>query len=194
MACASVPGAVDLFADRSTADGGPDPKHATVAQLREHGFIDQTAVRNATVVTTTRNPFDFYLAEWFRTRTRWANELDDEASWVHSVKGVVDAIHRAVALDFGEWIESEIGDDARSGRTRRINRGHVDEAIVVLRMEAMDDDLDRLHPDLADVLGPIPHVNRTDRDREYRESYSPHSSAAVAAVHAADIERFGYRF
>ena len=93
------------------------------------------------IVTTTRNPFDFYVAEHTRTRTRWVHELRRPDSWVHDVPDAVDRIVDAVTLDFDAWLERVIGSPVRQ---LRINRGHVAEADVVLRMEHLESDVREL--------------------------------------------------
>ena len=204
-----APGAIDPVAtlvrvDHDHVDGPVDPKHATWSRIREHlpttpsdsraaDGTDPDTVRH--VVTATRDPWDFYLAEWTRLRTRWALELDQPDSWVHRVAGVRDSIRAATTLDFDDWILHEFAADMETGDSeRRLNRGHVDEATVVVRMEHLDHDLARLHPDLARRIGPIPHLNRTDRRRDLAAAYSQRSARIVADAHAADIARFGYAF
>lgn len=177
--------------------GELDPKHATLTECRAAG-LDVAVER---VVTGTRDPFDFYVAEWYRTRTRWAADAADPTSWVHRVDGMAERIRLAVDHDFPGWMrhvftdtgDSETGDVDRDGR-RRLNPGHVEEATAIIRMEHMDDDLRRLVPDLADLLGAIPMVNRTDRDRDHRRRYDAWSRRAVESAHRRDCRRFGYSF
>ena len=196
-ACGRVDGVVDLLAQVDCGAHGLDAKHATLAQIGRSGACGAVRALLGSppdhVVTTTRDPFDFYVAEWHRTRTRWADELDDPASWVHRVAGMRERIDRAVSHDFDPWLRHELADGPDDG-SRRLNPGHVGEATIVLRIEHVDDDLARLHPRLAERLGPIPHVNRTERDGSSRERYTPWGRAAVERAHAADLARFGYRF
>ena len=207
-ACLDAPGALDpvttLLGVDDDAEPPVDAKHATwsaiLGHLPETSIVcpsgdgpDPLSVRH--VVTATRDPWDFYLAEWTRLRTRWALELDQPDSWVHRVDGVRESIRAATNLDFVDWIQHEFAADRASGESsRRLNRGHVEEATIVLRMEHLDDDLARLHPDLARRIGPIPHLNRTDRARDLSDAYTERTARIVAEAHAADIERFGYRF
>jgi len=166
-------------------DHGVDAKHGTVAQLVAAGLLP--AEHGLRVVTTTRNPFDFYVAEHTRTRTRWVHELRDPGSWVHRVPGAVDRIVDAVTLDFPEWLARAVADP---GTPRRVNRGHVEEADVVLRMEHLEADVrERLGLDLA-----VAPTNVTDRDRAYWRSYDAASRRRVEQAHAADLALFGYVF
>ncbi len=169
-------------ADVRTA--GVDVKHGTVRQLVGAGLLP--ADHGLRVVTTTRNPFDFYVAEHERTRTRWVHELRDPVSWVHATPGAVDRIVDAVTLHFDAWLARVIGTPA----PRRVNAGHVTEADVVLRME-------HLETDLRDLLGlevRVPATNVTDRDRAWWRSYDAASRRLVETAHAEDLARFGYAF
>ena len=184
-ALVSQRGATEVVGRERAREVAVDAKHATVRQLVDAGVVD--ARHGMRVVTTTRNPFDFYVAEHTRTRTRWVHELRRPDSWVHDVPGAVDRIVDAVTLDFDAWLERAVGTPVRPSR---INRGHVDEADVVLRME-------HLESDLAEHLGlelAVPPTNVTDRERAYWRSYSVASRRLVAEAHAEDLERFGYCF
>lgn len=184
-ALVSQRGASEVVGRERAREVGVDAKHATVRQLVDAGLVD--AGHGMRVVTTTRNPFDFYVAEHTRTRTRWVHELRRPDSWVHDVPGAVDRIVDAVTLDFDAWLERAVGTPVRPSR---INRGHVVEADVVLRME-------HLESDLAEHLGlelAVPPTNVTDRERAYWRSYSVASRRLVAEAHAEDLERFGYTF
>ncbi|MCH1865766.1 hypothetical protein [Nocardioides sp. CFH 31398] len=179
------PGVTEVPAPGAVRTAGVDAKHGTVTELVAAGLLPGD--HGLRVVTTTRNPFDFYVAEHERTRTRWVEELRDPDSWVHVTPGMVDRIVDAVTHDFDAWLTLVIPDPAVP---RRINPGHVDEADVVLRMEHLETDLrDGLGLDLA-----VPPTNVTDRDRAWWTSYSPESRRLVERAHAADLERFGYRF
>lgn len=169
--------------------GGVDAKHGTVSQLVAAGLLPAT--HGLRIVTTTRNPFDHYVAEWQRTRTRWVAELRDRRSWVHTQPGAIDRIVDAVTLDFEPWLRKalDVADGARPG-ARRINPNHVAEADVVLRMES-------LGADLSDLVGldlDLVRVNVTERDRAYWRHYSWAARALVEEAHAADLACFRYAF
>lgn len=166
-----------------------DAKHATAGDLVVAGLLE--ADHGLTVVTSTRNPFDHWPAEWRRTRTRWVEELRDPGSWVHRQPGVIDRIVDAVQLDFDPWLTKALGPDVEAGRTRHLNPGHVGEADVVLRMEHLAADLGEL--DRGSEIT-VPHLNVHPDRRPYWQYYGPASRAAVEAVHAPDLARFGYRF
>lgn len=165
-----------------------DQKHATIAELVAAGLFEPPP--GTRIVTTVRNPFDFWPSEWERTRHRWVRELRDRESWVYRQQGMVERIVDAVELDFPTWVVRALDDDLRAGRSHHLNDGHVREADVVLRME-------HLAQDLTGVLGidlVVGHVNRTDDRRPYWQYYDRPARDAVEAVHGPTLERFGYRF
>lgn len=166
-------------------EAGVDVKHGTVRQLVDAGLLP--ADHGLRVVTSTRNPFDFYVAEHERTRTRWVHELRDPTSWVHQTPGAVDRIVDAVTLTFDEWLVRVVGSPPSP---RRINAGHVEEADVVLRMEHLERDVtELLGLDLA-----VARTNVTERERAYWRSYNLASRHLVETAHAEDLHRFGYAF
>jgi hypothetical protein len=184
-ALVSQRGASEVVGSDRAREVGVDAKHATVRQLVEAGVVD--AGHGMRIVTTTRNPFDFYVAEHTRSRTRWVHELRHPDSWVHEVPGAVDRIVDAVTLDFDAWLVQAIGDPVRP---QRINRGHVTEADVVLRMEHLESDV----RELLDLELAVPPTNVTDRERAYWRSYSVGSRRHVETAHAEDLEQFDYSF
>ena len=164
---------------------GVDVKHGTVGQLVAAGLLPVD--HGLRVVTTTRNPFDYYLAEYERTRTRWVLELDDPGSWVHATPGAVDRIAEAVTMDFDAWLTRAIGSPPRP---RRVNAGHVAEADVVLRMEHLEGDL----RDLCGLRLTVPRTNVTARERAWWRVYDVAGRSLVESAHAEDLRRFGYTF
>jgi hypothetical protein len=176
-------------ADIAAADGQQllDAKHATVAQLIEHRLIKSN--HQCSIITTVRNPFDFYVAEWSRSRTRWVRELRDRNSWVHRQSGALERIVDAVTMDFDPWLEAALQPHLRSGGIRHLNPGHIAEADVVLRMEHLQDDAARFGVAIA-----VPHLNSSGRSAPYWTSYSVDARRWVETVHRPDLDRFGYRF
>ena len=183
----SVPGARAPSLD--LADAGY-PKHLTLADLTAAGWTPAHRDRPV-VLTSTRNPFDFWAAEWHRTRTRWLAELPDPHSWVHRVPGMVERIVHAVQTPFDEWVQECLAAALENGACRHLNPGHVEEADVVVRMEHLDTDL---QASLGDLGHGVPHLNSTSRATCYWQLYGAGGRRAVAAVHEADLQRFGYAF
>lgn len=165
-----------------------DAKHATAAELVAAGVLD--ADHGMAIVTSTRNPFDYWSAEWERTRTRWVHELRDRSSWVYRVDGAVGRIVDAVTMAFAPWLAQALGPAAEAGRRTHLNPDHIAEADVVVRMEHLSADLAAAGVD--DVA--VPHLNVTPRAQSYWQHYDAGARALVTEVHAPDLERFGYAF
>ena len=170
-----------------------DAKHSPVAVVAAAGLLDPAEVGTMAIITSTRNPFDFWAAEWHRTRTRWRALLEDSGSWVHRQVGMRARIDAAVSMDFGPWLERALGAHRAAGTAMHLNAGHISEATQVLRMEHLDEDFARACPTLA-ALGPIEHLNATAGRPHYRQLYDADGRDLVEAVHRPDLERFGYGF
>lgn len=189
-ALSAVPGATVVPSHDVVVDGVTvvDHKHATVDALVDAGLFEPgPGVR---IVTTVRNPFDFWPSEWERTRHRWVGELRNPGSWVYRQAGMVDRIVDAVELPFETWVVRALADDLAQATVRHLNEGHIAEADVVLRMEHLADDL-------ANLLGrplAMPHRNRTAARRPYWQYYDAAARHAVATVFAPTLDRFDYRF
>lgn len=178
------PTVTEVPAGGAVRAAGIDVKHATAGELVRAGFLAPD--HGLRIVTTTRNPFDFYVAEYERTRRRWVHELRNPDSWVHATPGAVGRIVDAVTLEFNEWLAGVIAEPG----PRRINRGHVEEADVVLRME-------HLESDLRELLGldvTVAATNVTDRERAYWRAYDVTRRELVEVAHADDLARFAYSF
>ena len=165
-----------------------DQKHGTVAELVAADLFDPPP--GTRIVTTVRNPFDFWSSEWERTRRRWVRELRDRDSWVYRQDGMVDRIVDAIEMDFSAWVLHALDADLRAGRRRHLNHGHVSEAHVVLRMEDLGKDVGvTLGLDLQ-----VDHLNRTEDRRPYWQYYDLAARDAVEAVYGPTLDRFDYRF
>ena len=178
------PTVTEVPAGNAIRAAGIDVKHATAGELVQAGFLAPD--HGLRIVTTTRNPFDFYVAEYERNRRRWVHELRHPDSWVHATPGAVGRIVDAVTLEFNEWLARVVAEPG----PRRINRGHVDEADVVLRME-------HLESDLRDLLGlevAVAATNVTDRERAYWRAYDVAGRELVEIAHADDLAQFAYAF
>lgn len=62
-----------------------------------------------------------------------------------------------------------------------------------IRLEALEEDLKPVEDHLGFKLD-LPHVNRSERDADWRGYYSDADAALVADCYAEDIARFGYGF
>ena len=166
-----------------------DAKHATVADLIAADLLPND--HHLRILTTTRNPFTYWPAEWNRSRTRWAAELNDPDSWVRRQPGALERIVNTVEQDFGPWLRSALEPELTTGGARRVNPGHVDEADLILRIEHIDDDLAAVG---MECLVEVPHLNRSAPRQRARDYYDDELRSAIETLYQADLERFHYSF
>ncbi len=170
-----------------------DTKHGTVTQLRRAGLDVPEGLR---ILTSTRNPFDYWHAEWHRSRTRWAVDAQDPTSWVNDDPAVRDRVHRACVQPFSRWLVEELTARWDADDRAHLNAGHIAEADHVVRMEHLDDDLRTAvgDPSLPDVPRHNVTAGRSGGLTAYRDAYDATAIQMVTRLHAPDLDRFGYRF
>ena len=66
-------------------------------------------------------------------------------------------------------------------------------ATCFVRLEHLAEDLEPFEAHLGFTLD-VPHVNRSDRDADWRGYYSDADAELVGGMYATDIARFGYGF
>ena len=69
----------------------------------------------------------------------------------------------------------------------------IDRCNLYLRLEHLADDLPQLEAGIGISLGPLEHVNRSERGA-YQAYYCEADKGLVGDIFAEDIARFGYRF
>lgn len=155
-------------------------KHATLADI--DGVLPPDVLADCLVFTLVRNPWDRMVSyyHWLRTQ-----RFDHPATHLARTLGFSDFLnHPATGRTF-RAAPYEAYTRAADGTQR---------ADLFLRLEHLDTDLPRLEAHLGFALHPLPHVNRSERRRDYRGYYSDEDAAVLARMCAADIARFGYRF
>ncbi|MCR9109918.1 sulfotransferase family 2 domain-containing protein [Marivita sp. XM-24bin2] len=154
-------------------------KHSTLADL--DGAFTPAELDKMFIFTLVRNPWDRMVSyyHWLRQQT-----FDHPA------------VTLAKASDFANFVLHP--DTETSLRAFPVVRyvtdaTGVDRASAYVRLEHLSEDLAPVEAHLGFRLT-LPHANASDRPREYRSAYSDQTAAAVAAMCADDIARFGYRF
>jgi hypothetical protein len=89
---------------------------------------------------------------------------------------VADSIHTA---PYGRYVTDAEG---------------VERADLYIRLEHLAADLAPLEAHLGFRLGPVPHVNQSNRSRDWRAYYGDSEAKIVAELCETDIKRFGYSF
>ncbi len=154
-------------------------KHSTLADI--DGLLPAETLRALQVVTLIRNPWARMVSyyHWARAqdfdhpavalakRTDFAGFLADPAN--------AAAIARSPYPSYVTWA---CGTEARA---------------LYLRLEHLATDLEPFEALLGFRLE-MPHANRSDRAADWHDAYDDRTRARVAALCAADIDRFDYRF
>lgn len=154
-------------------------KHSRLADLA--GLIGEDDLEQLFVFTLVRNPWDRVVSyyHWLRAQ-----------SFDHP------AVRLAQRLDFAAFLRAPgtLAAFANDAARAYVTDWHGRERCgLFLRLEALGEDLPRLEAALGFRLGPLPHVNRSERP-DYRSVFDEESREIVATAFAEDIARFGYRF
>ena len=140
-------------------------KHSTFSELLNKDFLDEKQA-NFLKLTGTRNPYDFFYADWYRHRTRWIKEIKKKSSWVFDKPKKLNQIVECVTMDFSEWIVNKLRRHYEQKRQIMMHREYVRNADKFIRMEHMNEDIKKI---LSDILQSsafevsIPKINVTSR-------------------------------
>jgi len=154
-------------------------KHSTLADIE--GVVTPDKMQEWFVVTLVRNPWDRIVSYYSWARGR---------SFDHPVVGL------AKSLEFEQFAKKPAV--LRSLKANPVaayttDRRGVDHANLVARLEHLETDLKPLWDHLGFELA-IPHLNKSERERDYRSYFDADTHDAVAEVCQGDIETYGYCF
>jgi hypothetical protein len=139
-------------------------------------------------------------AEAFFTFTLVRNPWDRMVSYYHWLRDQGfdhPAVHLARATSFGAFLNAP--ETAASfaaapyGSYLRLPDGR-ERCDAWVRLEHLEEDAALLEAHLGFAVTPLPRVNESARDRDYRRYYNDADAALLARICAPDIARFGYRF
>ena len=155
-------------------------KHATLADI--DGVVTEAELRAFFVLTLVRNPWDRVVSyyHWLRAQ----HFAHPAVGLAHSLdfSGFLNHSHNRAAL--ATWPHAAYM-RMRSGAER---------CDLYARLEYLEEDLVPFERHLGFRLCPLGHVNRSERDADWRPHFSAADAELVARLCAADIARFGYRF
>ena len=139
-------------------------------------------------------------AEAFFTFTLVRNPWDRMVSYYHWLRDQRfdhPAVHLARATSFSAFLNApETGASfaaAPYGSYLCLPDGR-ERCDAWLRLEHLEEDAALLEAHLGFAVTPLPRVNESARDRDYRRYYNDADAALLARICAPDIARFGYRF
>ncbi len=155
-------------------------KHSRLVDLP--GLVEEEEMRRLFTFTLVRNPWARMVSyyHWLRAQ-----------SFDHPAVGL------ARSLDFNHFVahphtQTSLG-AADYGSYVRLPSGE-EHCRLFIRLEHLEADIAPLEAHLGFPLTPLPHVNRSARAEDWRSQYDKESRAAVEALAARDIARFGYAF
>ena len=173
-------------------------KHSTFQELKEHNFLTEEQC-NYLKITGTRNPFDYFYAEWYRSRTRFSRNLGDESSWIYHTpngKKRIQEIVDSIILDFPDWLEKRLKQKYDKKQRAMLHPKYVNHADAFIKMENMNQDI---HDILLEHCGIDKEINVykknvTKRDRCYWQHYSWPARQMVQSVFRPYLNKFDYSF
>ncbi|MCH2094520.1 MAG: sulfotransferase family protein [Rhodobacteraceae bacterium] len=153
-------------------------KHSTLADI--DGILTPAELSEMFVFTLVRNPWDRMVSyyHWLQDQS-FDHPAVALSHRLHFAEFVAHPMIQASFLNapYASYVTDVAGSEC---------------CALFLRLEHLDDDLDRLTEHLGFQLD-LPHVNRSDR-RTYREYYTEAGKLQVAQMCASDIQRFNYLF
>jgi hypothetical protein len=173
-------------------------KHSTFKELKEHNLLNSDRLEYLRI-TGTRNPYDYFYAEWYRSRTRFSKLLSDESSWIYRTpkgrKRIAEIVD-SIILDFPDWLEKRLDTKYKSGQTAVLHPQYIHQADAFIRMENMNEDIHNIlleHCQLDKKID-VPKKNVTNRDRCYWQHYNLSARNIVSTIFKPYLNKFDYSF
>jgi hypothetical protein len=154
-------------------------KHSTLSDI--DGLISPDEIAGMFCFTLVRNPWDRLVSYYFWLR---------EQSFTHR------AVELAKSCDFNDFVchpQTQASLKAAPAVSYMTDGTGTVRASCYIRLEHLAEDIAPLERHLDFNLA-LPHENRSQRGRDFREYYSKSSQDAVAEACADDIKRFEYQF
>lgn len=155
-------------------------KHSTLADIE--GAVDPAIFSEFVVFTIVRNPWDRLVSYY---------------GWLQTQSFDHPAVRLAKATSFQDFLRDPgvqssfaVSPAARYTSDSQ-GRDHCD---LVLKTEALEEDVGRLEQSIGFRLPALERVNESQRRQEYSGYYNDETREIVARICAADIDRFGYMF
>ena len=144
-------------------------------------FAPKERVADYFVFTMVRNPWDRMVSYYH---------------WLRAQRFDHPAVRLAARLDFSAFLAhpetaASVGRERAAGY---VSIGGRDLCNAYIRLEHLDEDIAPLEDHLGFSLRPLPHENRSERERDYSSYYTDEDAGRVARLCAEDIKKFAYRF
>ena len=168
-------------------------KHTTYPHFKRWNLLPRPLAEYQ-VVTTVRNPFDFWISEYLRHRHRWSAHLENPGSHIFTKASDAESVRQAVELEFPEWMRLKWSkfDDKHA---EMLHPRFAAKADYFLRFEELPASF-RAWMAERGVPGSIElgHDNVTSRERDYRPYYDEATRQLLERVYRFYLRRFQYSF
>lgn len=154
-------------------------KHSTMADIA--GLVSEEEVAGLFTLTLVRNPWDRAVSYYHWLRAQGFAHPAVRLAKLHDFAGFLT--HPQTQSSFREWPYGAYMRDAKG----------VERCRLYARLEHLLTDLAPFEAHLGFRLT-VPHVNRSDRARDWRPYFTDTTAALVGDLCAEDIARFGYGF
>lgn len=166
--------------------------------LLENNILNEIDLDNIVKITSIRNPFAYFYADWYRNRNKWLKELENPDSWVYQQPNKIKQIVKACTLEFSDWLIDQNQNVINNNIIRHLNHDYTNHADLFIRMENLDEDLDLMSKKLK-LNKPLEKLtlNKTEvgNDRgEYWQFYSKKARDLVEKYYRPTLLKFDYRF
>ena len=155
-------------------------KHSTLADI--DGVVSASELEPYFIFTLVRNPWDRLVSYY---------------AWLRAQSFQHPAVALAKRSDFAAFLRDPATQASfRAGfyaSYMRDTEGN-ERADLFIRLEHLEEDLIALEQHLGFSLRPLPHENRSERERDYRAFYTDELAELIADFCAVGISRFGYHF
>lgn len=112
-------------------------KHTTPAELKRTNILDEETYGSCFKFSTVRNPLDFMVSEYLRSKNRWYPKLDDPDFWLSkAAEGKRKSVRISGTASFPEWIEYELG----NSKERLLHSKYIEDADFVMYFDTLTDD------------------------------------------------------
>jgi len=154
-------------------------KHSTLADI--DGLVSEAFISGAFVATMVRNPWDRMVSYYHWLRDQTFDHPSVGLAKAHDFSGFLNAPHTKAMLKANPYVNYVT------------DAGGAQRCSAYIRLENFEQDAAPLWHHLGFRLE-LPHVNTSERHRNYRSYYSDADTALLADLCAKDVAHFDYRF
>jgi len=138
-----------------------------------------------------RNPWDLAVSWYFfrGRRAQYRLDLHDSGERIYNGKwGNRDYILRELDI-YNQGFDNFI----LNYYNRKSSYSIAKDCDYIMKLETLNEDFKYIQC-LLNCNNPLPHLNSTERNKDYQQYYNSDTQRVIAEKYAEDIENFGYSF